>query len=157
MKSTTVVVKIFKEEKVSKNCFYRIHYTFLDGHPSHYPCNVLDAARENGVACFVLPPNQTAALQPLDRVVFSPFKRALSNLLHTWVSEHPLEQGKNDGRHPCNPLPCLHHINDTREHEGRIPENWIVLDIEEAMPPAPQRCRSGKRTLEEWRRRWTRR
>ncbi|CEL53642.1 hypothetical protein RSOLAG1IB_06497 [Rhizoctonia solani AG-1 IB] len=49
-----------------------------DGHVSHMSYEAAVYARENNITLFCLPPHSTALLQPLDKVVFGPLSKALS-------------------------------------------------------------------------------
>ena len=46
----------------------------LDGHSSHYAPDLVRLAAQAGVILFVLPPNTTHFVQPLDKTVFGPLK-----------------------------------------------------------------------------------
>ncbi len=46
----------------------------LDGHSSHYQPDLVRLAAKAGVILFVLPPNTTHFVQPLDKTVFGPMK-----------------------------------------------------------------------------------
>ena len=60
-----------------------------DGHSTHYPSEVIVRCREMGIYLFVLPPNTTHVLQPLDVGVFGPFKKALYANIQEWMLAHP--------------------------------------------------------------------
>ena len=48
----------------------------LDSHSSHEVIDLLQTAREEYIHIYALPPHTTHLLQPLDKVVFAPLKRA---------------------------------------------------------------------------------
>ena len=59
----------------------------LDGHGSHEVLELLEKAREKDIHILALPPHTTHALQPLDKVVFGPFKRAYRRVCTEYLSE----------------------------------------------------------------------
>ena len=61
----------------------------LDNHESHLHIDVLNYARDNGVVMLSFPPHCSHKLQPLDRSVFGPFKRYLSNAQDRWMRNNP--------------------------------------------------------------------
>ena len=61
----------------------------LDSHGSHEVVELLDLARQNSIHIIALPPHTTHVLQPLDRVVFGPFKRAYRRACTEYLSESP--------------------------------------------------------------------
>lgn len=61
----------------------------LDNHDSHLSIEGLDYCKENGVIMLTLPPHTSNKLQPLDRCVFGPFKTFVSQLMNTWMMDHP--------------------------------------------------------------------
>ncbi|XP_057297609.1 uncharacterized protein LOC130628645 [Hydractinia symbiolongicarpus] len=52
----------------------------IDGHGSHINLNLIDAARENQVILYCLPPHTTHVLQPLDVGLYSPLKTYFSRI-----------------------------------------------------------------------------
>lgn len=50
----------------------------LDNHVSHLSIKGLDYCKENGIVVLSLPPHCSHKLQPLDRTVFGPFKKAVN-------------------------------------------------------------------------------
>ena len=46
----------------------------LDGHSAHYNPSIIEAAAEEGVIIFCLPPHTTHLTQPLDKGCFAPLK-----------------------------------------------------------------------------------
>ena len=61
----------------------------MDGHSSHYcPATVRLAAKEQ-VILFVLPPNTTHLLQPLDKAAFAPMKVYWREECHNYMSKNP--------------------------------------------------------------------
>ena len=63
----------------------------LDGHSSHYNPSVIEAAVEEGVIIFCLPPHTTHLTQPLDMGCFAPLKSYWREECQTYLS-------KNKGR-----------------------------------------------------------
>ena len=63
----------------------------LDGHSSHYNPSVIEAAAEEGVIIFCLPPHTTHLTQPLDKDCFAPLKSYWREECQTYLS-------KNKGR-----------------------------------------------------------
>ena len=54
-----------------------------DGHGSHISPELIDKARQNNVEIMCLPPHTTHVLQPLDKVMFGPLKKAWSSAITT--------------------------------------------------------------------------
>ena len=63
----------------------------LDGHSSHYNPSVIEAAAEEGVIIFYLPPHTIHLTQPLDKGCFAPLKSYWREECETYLS-------KNKGR-----------------------------------------------------------
>ena len=61
----------------------------LDNHFSHLSINALDYATANGIVMLSFPPHCTHKLQPLDRTVFGPFKKALNTAMDNWMLSNP--------------------------------------------------------------------
>ena len=53
---------------------------FIDGHGSHISLKVIDAAKENNIILYCLPPHMTHVLQPLNVSVYKPIKNHFSNI-----------------------------------------------------------------------------
>lgn len=62
----------------------------LDGHASHETLAIIERAIEEGITLLTLPPHCTHYLQPLDRSVFGPLKRAYNEACSTFMQDHPL-------------------------------------------------------------------
>lgn len=62
----------------------------MDGHSSHYSPCFIEAAAENEVIVFCLPPNTTHFLQPLDNGPFGPMKTYWREECHSFSSSNPL-------------------------------------------------------------------
>ena len=54
-----------------------------DGHGSHLSPKLIDKFRENSVEILCLPPHTIHVLQPLDKIVFGPLKKAWSSAITT--------------------------------------------------------------------------
>ena len=61
----------------------------LDNVESHITIRSIDLARENGVVLLTLPPHTSHRLQPLDRAVYGPFKKAYNVAMDGWIRSHP--------------------------------------------------------------------
>ena len=61
----------------------------LDSPHSHEVLDMLEIAQEQEIHVLVLPPHTTHALQPLDKVVFKPFKTAYKRACTEFLASHP--------------------------------------------------------------------
>ncbi|ELU18441.1 hypothetical protein CAPTEDRAFT_57351, partial [Capitella teleta] len=61
----------------------------LDNHESHASCRVIDIAREHGIVLLTIPPHTSHKLQPLDCMVYGPFKAAYDRATDAWLRSHP--------------------------------------------------------------------
>lgn len=61
----------------------------LDSHGSHEVVELLELARNENIHVLALPPHATHMLQPLDRVVFAPFKKAYRQICTEFMTAHP--------------------------------------------------------------------
>lgn len=61
----------------------------LDNHSSHLSLPVINFCRENFITLLSFPPHTSHKLQPLDRTVFGPFKRAYNNECDNWMRSNP--------------------------------------------------------------------
>ena len=62
----------------------------LDNHVSHLFVPAIDFCRDNNVTLLSIPPHSSHELQPLDRVMFGPFKTYVNRQCHAWTREcHP--------------------------------------------------------------------
>lgn len=61
----------------------------LDNHSSHVHINSLDFCKENGIVLLSFPPHCSHKLQPLDRSVYGPFKKAVNTACDSWMRNHP--------------------------------------------------------------------
>lgn len=57
----------------------------LDNHSSHVHINTLDFCKENGITLLSFPPHCSHKLQPLDRSVFGPLKKAINSACDAWM------------------------------------------------------------------------
>ena len=96
----------------------------LDGHSSHYNPSVIEAAAEEGVIIFCLPPHTTYLTQPLDKGCFAPLKSYWREECQTYLS-------KNKCRAIIYPFPVFSGIfkslgscYDNNKCYGRISNNW---------------------------------
>jgi len=60
----------------------------LDNHASHLSVNMINC-RENGIILLSFPPHTSHKLQPLDRSVYSPFKRFYNAAADSWMKSNP--------------------------------------------------------------------
>lgn len=61
----------------------------LDNHESHLDIEVINFCRSNGIVMLSFPPHCSHKLQPLDRTVFGPFKKYLSDAQSGWLRLNP--------------------------------------------------------------------
>ncbi|XP_050507964.1 uncharacterized protein LOC126885437 [Diabrotica virgifera virgifera] len=61
----------------------------LDNHSPHIHINSLDFCKDNGIVLLSFPPHCSHKLQPLDRSVYGPFKKAINTACDTWMRNHP--------------------------------------------------------------------
>lgn len=61
----------------------------LDNHDSHLSISVIDFCRDNGIVLLSFPPHCSHRLQPLDKSVYGPFKKAINNASDAWMKNHP--------------------------------------------------------------------
>ena len=69
----------------------RRHLFIIDGHNSHVTVDVVMKAMEVGLDLVILPCHTSYRLQPLDVVVFAPYKKAFLKYRDAWVVKHPGE------------------------------------------------------------------
>lgn len=61
----------------------------LDNHDSHLSLKGVDFCKDNGLVVLSLPPHCSHKLQPLDRCVFSPFKKYVNSKCDSWMRSNP--------------------------------------------------------------------
>ncbi|KAL2083799.1 hypothetical protein ACEWY4_021572 [Coilia grayii] len=61
----------------------------LDNHPSHLSIEGVNFCRSNGIVLLSLPPHCSHKLQPLDRTVYGPLKKAVNSACDSWMRNHP--------------------------------------------------------------------
>ncbi|XP_030760721.1 uncharacterized protein LOC115885835 [Sitophilus oryzae] len=61
----------------------------LDNHSSHISIDALDICKTNGIVMLSFPPHCSHKLQPLDRTIFGPFKKAINSACDGWIRSHP--------------------------------------------------------------------
>lgn len=61
----------------------------LDNHSSHIHINSLDFCKQHGIVLLSFPPHSSHKLQPLDRSVNGPFKKAIITACDAWIRNHP--------------------------------------------------------------------
>ncbi|KAL0858974.1 hypothetical protein ABMA27_010833 [Loxostege sticticalis] len=61
----------------------------LDNHPSHITISALDFCKEHGIVMLSFPPHCSHKLQPVDRSVNGPLKKAVNSACDAWMRSHP--------------------------------------------------------------------
>lgn len=61
----------------------------LDNHSSHITIAALDYCKNNGIVMLSFPPHCTHKLQPVDRSVNGPLKKAINSACSAWMRNHP--------------------------------------------------------------------
>ncbi|XP_030767133.1 uncharacterized protein LOC115890910 [Sitophilus oryzae] len=61
----------------------------LDNHASHISIQALDYCSENGIVVLSFPPHCSHNLQPLDRSVYGPLKKAINSGCDAWMRSNP--------------------------------------------------------------------
>lgn len=61
----------------------------LDNHASHTSVKNIEFFRENGIILLTFPPHCTHKLQPMDRAVFGPVKKAVNTSCDNWMRSNP--------------------------------------------------------------------
>lgn len=57
----------------------------LDNHSSHMALKNIEFCRENGIILLTFPPHCTHKLQPMDRAIFGPLKKAINTACDNWM------------------------------------------------------------------------
>lgn len=78
----------FIPQSSARNTSGRPILLIYDGHGSHETLEMLQAAKENNIILYSLPPHTTHKLQPLDVGVFGPFSRAWIEHCDEYVEEY---------------------------------------------------------------------
>ena len=68
--------------------FQNWHLLIIDGHNSYVTMEVVVQAMEVGLDVLTLPSHTSHRLQPLDVVVFAPYKRGFRKYRNVWVAHH---------------------------------------------------------------------
>lgn len=61
----------------------------LDNHSSHTAVKNIEFCKDNGIILLTYPPHCTHKLQPLDRAVFGPVKKAVNTTCDNWMRSNP--------------------------------------------------------------------
>lgn len=61
----------------------------MDNHSSHISIQALDYCSENGIVVLSFPPHCSHKLQPLDRAVYGPLKKAFNTGCDAWMRNNP--------------------------------------------------------------------
>ncbi|XP_066958100.1 uncharacterized protein [Macrobrachium rosenbergii] len=61
----------------------------MDNHETHISLEAIDFAKGNGIILRTIPPNTSHKLQPLDKTIYGPFKKAYSLSMDAWMRSHP--------------------------------------------------------------------
>ncbi|XP_060560427.1 uncharacterized protein LOC132720318 [Ruditapes philippinarum] len=79
------------DELFLRNCGpERPQLLIIDGHSSHESLAIIERAIDENIMLLTLPPHCTHYLQPLDRTVFGPLKRAYNEACSAFMQDHPL-------------------------------------------------------------------
>ncbi|XP_033728930.1 uncharacterized protein LOC117318038 [Pecten maximus] len=87
--SNSVLFFYFFKNHFLKHVTIRPCILLYDGHSTHINIDVIEAAREEDVHLFVLPPHSSHCLQPLDVAGFSPPKCSLNAQIHKFLHSNP--------------------------------------------------------------------
>ena len=79
----------FIQNHFMKHITVRPCLLLYDGYSTHVTVDVIQAAREQGVHLFVLPPHSRECPQPLDISVFGPFRNSLDTECQQFLHENP--------------------------------------------------------------------
>lgn len=61
----------------------------LDNHASHTAVKNIEYCRDNGIILLTFPPHCTHKLQPMDRAIFGPVKKAVNTSCDNWMRSNP--------------------------------------------------------------------
>ena len=61
----------------------------LDNHDSHINIETIDLSKKNGVTFLTLPPHCSHKPQPLDRLIYDPFKTFYNQAANAFMVSHP--------------------------------------------------------------------
>ena len=75
--------------KHTKPCIEEKVLLLLDNHGSHLSLDALNFCKETGIVLLSFPPHTSHKLQPLDRAVFYPFKKAVNTACDAWMLTNP--------------------------------------------------------------------
>ncbi|KAJ8953441.1 hypothetical protein NQ318_023560 [Aromia moschata] len=78
---------LFSED--TKPTLQNILVLIFDNHESHISVEVINMAKENGVILLTLPPHCSHKLQPLDVIIYGPFKGYYNTAADKWMLNHP--------------------------------------------------------------------
>ncbi|XP_033725380.1 uncharacterized protein LOC117315340 [Pecten maximus] len=87
--SNSVLFFDFFKNHFLKHVTIRPCILLYDGHSTHINIDVIEAAREEDVHLFVLPPHNSHCSQPLDFAGFSPLKCSLNAQIHKFLHSNP--------------------------------------------------------------------
>ena len=86
MNDTEFIKHFIKHTKCSKD---RSAILIFDNHDSHITIKTIDLSKENGVTLLTLPLHCSNNLQPLDRLVYGPFKTFYNQAANAFMVSHP--------------------------------------------------------------------
>lgn len=89
MQDESFLVFLKHFQKYSNASSFHKVLLLIDNHTSHVHIDSLDYCKENGIILLSFPPHCTHKLQPLDRSVFGPFKKAINSTCDAWIRNHP--------------------------------------------------------------------
>ncbi|KAJ4448610.1 tigger transposable element-derived protein 1-like [Periplaneta americana] len=61
----------------------------LDNHVSHCSLSAVEFCRQHNIVLLTLPPHASHMLQPLDKVIFAPFKKFYAQEVEKWLCSNP--------------------------------------------------------------------
>ena len=61
----------------------------MDNHEAYISSEAIDKAKADGVVILTIPPDASHELQPFDKSVYDPYKRACGRAADTWIRSHP--------------------------------------------------------------------
>ena len=87
--SNAIIFNEWFNEHFKKHVTQRPILLFYDGHTTHYSAQTIQAAREDNIHMYCLPPNSSPRLQTLHPTLFSHFRQKLTEAFDDWLRGHP--------------------------------------------------------------------
>ena len=76
------------DEWLTRNNIVRPIILFIDGHTSHYGIAICDFCDQKKIKLWLLKPNSTQKLQPLDRVHYQVYKKEIVAVTSVWLAKN---------------------------------------------------------------------